>query len=253
MNQLVEDHKWARLRTGELVEAANRCSRGHSGSAKVTRTLELLVEFYPRHIEQSTTTSSSRRSATSPGGAGTNGRRVCGIRALPDSRRVPQGRRGPASPGTRRTGRRSPTASGSIPLAALVTKETPMPQQRTAQAIMGPPDDRRGRRAPSARIRQQAGRLFDPFLMLDDFRLPIRRSSEPASPGILTAASRRSPRAARRHRARGQHRQPGVIGSGDMQWMTAGSGIIHQEMPQGDARGQMGGFQLWANLPSRTR
>jgi len=53
MNQLVEDHKWARLRTGELVEAADRCSRGHSGSvAKVTRTLELLVEFYPRHIEQ---------------------------------------------------------------------------------------------------------------------------------------------------------------------------------------------------------
>jgi len=41
----------------------------------------------------------------------------------------------------------------------------------------------------------------------------------------------------------------GVIGSGDVQWMTAGSGIIHQEMPKGDASGGMWGFQLWANLP----
>ena len=43
----------------------------------------------------------------------------------------------------------------------------------------------------------------------------------------------------------------GVISSGDVQWMTAGSGIIHQEMPKGDARGEMWGFQLWANLPAR--
>lgn len=42
----------------------------------------------------------------------------------------------------------------------------------------------------------------------------------------------------------------GVIGLGDVQWMTAGSGIVHQEMPKGDARGRMGGFQLWANLPA---
>jgi redox-sensitive bicupin YhaK (pirin superfamily) len=42
----------------------------------------------------------------------------------------------------------------------------------------------------------------------------------------------------------------GVIGAGGVQWMTAGSGIIHQEMPQGDAEGRMHGFQLWANLPS---
>jgi redox-sensitive bicupin YhaK (pirin superfamily) len=42
----------------------------------------------------------------------------------------------------------------------------------------------------------------------------------------------------------------GVIGSGDVQWMTAGSGVIHQEMPKGDARGAMYGFQLWANLPA---
>jgi hypothetical protein len=42
----------------------------------------------------------------------------------------------------------------------------------------------------------------------------------------------------------------GRLGAGDVQWMTAGSGILHQEMPQGDQQGRMHGFQLWANLPS---
>jgi redox-sensitive bicupin YhaK (pirin superfamily) len=42
----------------------------------------------------------------------------------------------------------------------------------------------------------------------------------------------------------------GTLGAGDVQWMTAGSGILHQEMPQGDPRGRMHGFQLWANLPA---
>jgi len=42
----------------------------------------------------------------------------------------------------------------------------------------------------------------------------------------------------------------GRLGAGDVQWMTAGSGILHQEMPQGDPQGRMHGFQLWANLPS---
>jgi hypothetical protein len=42
----------------------------------------------------------------------------------------------------------------------------------------------------------------------------------------------------------------GSLGAGDIQWMTAGSGILHQEMPQGDSHGRMHGFQLWANLPS---
>ena len=41
----------------------------------------------------------------------------------------------------------------------------------------------------------------------------------------------------------------GSLGAGDVQWMTAGSGILHQEMPKGDANGRMHGFQLWANLP----
>src|ERR1700731_970506 len=42
----------------------------------------------------------------------------------------------------------------------------------------------------------------------------------------------------------------GPLAAGDVQWMTAGSGILHQEMPQGDPRGRMHGFQLWANLPA---
>jgi redox-sensitive bicupin YhaK (pirin superfamily) len=42
----------------------------------------------------------------------------------------------------------------------------------------------------------------------------------------------------------------GTLGAGDVQWMTAGSGILHQEMPKGDPQGRMHGFQLWANLPS---
>src|SRR3954447_11807168 len=42
----------------------------------------------------------------------------------------------------------------------------------------------------------------------------------------------------------------GNLGAGDVQWMTAGSGIMHQEMPQGDPQGRMHGFQLWANLPA---
>jgi hypothetical protein len=42
----------------------------------------------------------------------------------------------------------------------------------------------------------------------------------------------------------------GKMTAGDVQWMTAGSGILHQEMPKGDQLGRMHGFQLWANLPS---
>ncbi len=45
----------------------------------------------------------------------------------------------------------------------------------------------------------------------------------------------------------------GVIGAGDVQWMTAGSGIIHQEMPKESKSGRMGGFQLWANLPAKSK
>ena len=45
----------------------------------------------------------------------------------------------------------------------------------------------------------------------------------------------------------------GTLRGGDVQWMTAGSGILHQEMPKGNAKGQMHGFQLWANLPGHLK
>jgi len=93
--------------------------------------------------------------------------------------------------------------------------------------------------------------LFDPFLMLDDFRGddPARYSAGfPWHPhrGIETITYVIDGEV--------EHSDSlgnaGSIGAGDVQWMTAGSGIIHQEMPAGDANGRMGGFQLWANLPA---
>jgi len=93
--------------------------------------------------------------------------------------------------------------------------------------------------------------LFDPFLMLDDFRgddPADYRAGFPWHPhrGIETITY-----LLRGDVAHGDSLgNSGVIGLGEVQWMTAGSGIIHQEMPEGDAEGRMGGFQLWANLPA---
>ena len=92
---------------------------------------------------------------------------------------------------------------------------------------------------------------FDPFLMLDDFRSDNPSHYLKGFPwhphrGIETIT----------YVLRGdvEHGDSmgnsGVITSGDVQWMTAGSGIIHQEMPKGDTHGAMYGFQLWANLPA---
>jgi redox-sensitive bicupin YhaK (pirin superfamily) len=92
---------------------------------------------------------------------------------------------------------------------------------------------------------------FDPFLLLDDFRNDRPEDFEKGFPwhphrGIETIT----------YVLAGQvdHGDSlgnaGTIGAGDIQWMTAGSGIIHQEMPHGDEAGRMHGFQLWANLPS---
>jgi redox-sensitive bicupin YhaK (pirin superfamily) len=96
-----------------------------------------------------------------------------------------------------------------------------------------------------------AEKLFDPFLMLDDFRSdsPDKwRAGFPWHPhrGIETITYVLSGDV--EHADSLGNR--GVIGTGDVQWMTAGSGIIHQEMPLGDDRGRMYGFQLWANLPA---
>jgi len=92
---------------------------------------------------------------------------------------------------------------------------------------------------------------FDPFLLLDDFRNE--------NPGDYLAGFPWHP-----HRgietityvlagtvAHGDSLgNRGTLGAGDVQWMTAGSGILHQEMPKGDPQGRMHGFQLWANLPA---
>ncbi len=92
---------------------------------------------------------------------------------------------------------------------------------------------------------------FDPFLLLDDFRND--RPDEylagfPWHPhrGIETITYVLAGNV--EHGDSLGNR--GNLGSGDVQWMTAGRGIMHQEMPQGDAQGRMHGFQLWANLPS---
>ena len=93
--------------------------------------------------------------------------------------------------------------------------------------------------------------LFDPFLLLDDFRSNNPNHYLKGFPwhphrGIETIT----------YVLHGEVEHgdsmgnKGVIYSGDVQWMTAGSGIIHQEMPKGDERDMMWGFQLWANLPA---
>ncbi len=93
--------------------------------------------------------------------------------------------------------------------------------------------------------------LFDPFLLLDDFR-----SDEPSQylKGFPWHPHRGIETITYVLRGDVEHGDSlgnsGVISSGDMQWMTAGSGIIHQEMPKGDKQGAMYGFQLWANLPA---
>jgi len=92
---------------------------------------------------------------------------------------------------------------------------------------------------------------LDPFLLLDDFRSDRREDYINGFPwhphrGIETITYVLKGDVAHSDSLGNE----GVISSGDVQWMTAGSGIIHQEMPQGDAAGAMHGFQLWANLPA---
>src|SRR5512136_2295927 len=92
--------------------------------------------------------------------------------------------------------------------------------------------------------------VYDPFLLLDDFRSDTPAEYLKGFPwhphrGIETITYVLTGDV--------EHGDSmgngGVISTGDVQWMTAGNGIIHQEMPKGDAEGRMYGFQLWANLP----
>jgi len=91
---------------------------------------------------------------------------------------------------------------------------------------------------------------FDPFLLLDDFRNENPDDYLAGFPwhphrGIETITYVLAGEVSHGDSLGNR----GTLGAGDVQWMTAGSGILHQEMPQGDARGRMHGFQLWANLP----
>jgi quercetin 2,3-dioxygenase len=93
--------------------------------------------------------------------------------------------------------------------------------------------------------------MFDPFLLLDDFR-----SDNPAHfiQGFPWHPHRGIETITYVLRGDVEHGDSmgnkGIISAGDVQWMTAGSGVIHQEMPKGDPEGRMYGFQLWANLPA---
>ena len=96
--------------------------------------------------------------------------------------------------------------------------------------------------------------LYDPFLLLDDFR-----SDEPDLyvKGFPWHPHRGMETITYVLRGEVDHADSlgnhGAIAPGDVQWMTAGSGIIHQEMPKGDPQGAMYGFQLWANLPAASK
>ena len=92
---------------------------------------------------------------------------------------------------------------------------------------------------------------FDPFLLLDDFRNERPQDYMAGFPwhphrGIETITYVLAGSVEHGDSIGNQ----GIIKPGDVQWMTAGRGIYHQEMPQGDQAGRMHGFQLWANLPS---
>lgn len=92
---------------------------------------------------------------------------------------------------------------------------------------------------------------FDPFLLLDDFRNDNPRDYLAGFPwhphrGIETITYVLAGSVEHGDSLGNK----GTMGAGDVQWMTAGSGILHQEMPKGDTEGRMHGFQLWANLPA---
>ena len=94
----------------------------------------------------------------------------------------------------------------------------------------------------------------DPFLLFDDFRNDAPAAYQAGFPwhphrGIETITYVLAGNVDHADSLGNQ----GELGAGDVQWMTAGSGIIHQEMPRGDAEGRMHGFQLWANLPSNLK
>ena len=93
--------------------------------------------------------------------------------------------------------------------------------------------------------------LSDPFLLLDDFR---NNKKEDYINGFPWHPHRGIETITYILKGNVEHGDSlgnvGTLKTGDVQWMTAGSGILHQEMPKGNEKGEMHGFQLWANLPS---
>lgn len=127
-----------------------------------------------------------------------------------------------------------------------------MPSARPVQRIV---ESRPTMEGAGVRLRRAFGfgdtADFDPFLLLDDFRNDVPRDYRAGFPwhphrGIETITYVLAGDVEHGDSMGNQ----GVIAAGDVQWMTAGSGIVHQEMPRGDEAGRMHGFQLWANLPS---
>jgi len=95
---------------------------------------------------------------------------------------------------------------------------------------------------------------YDPFLLFDDFRNDRPEDFQAGFPwhphrGIETITYVLAGTVEHGDSLGNQ----GTLGPGSVQWMTAGSGILHQEMPQGNAQGHMHGFQLWANLPGELK
>lgn len=94
-------------------------------------------------------------------------------------------------------------------------------------------------------------KLTDPFLLLDDFRSNNPEDYVKGFPWHPHRGMETITYVLKGDVAHGDSLgNTGVISTGDVQWMTAGSGILHQEMPRGDTKGAMQGFQLWANLPA---
>lgn len=94
--------------------------------------------------------------------------------------------------------------------------------------------------------------LFDPFLLFDHFAFNKPREGAPV--GFPTHPHRGIETVTYMLDGNVRHRDSlgntGLIGPGDVQWMTSGRGILHEEMPRRGPTGAINGFQLWVNLPA---
>jgi hypothetical protein len=131
-----------------------------------------------------------------------------------------------------------------------------MPNLRTVSNIIEPDQVIEGAGVLLRRsISPSPDNLFDPFLLFDHFAFndpnegPIRGFPTHPHRGIETVTYMLE--GSVRHRDSLEN--TGTIGAGDVQWMTSGRGILHEEMPQRSPDGNIYGFQLWVNLPARLK